>query len=165
MMRITKIVGLACGLLAAGCYSYAPAQNLQPGADVRARLNAASAVARSEGLDDAIVSYTGTVVAADSESITLDVLVARDPSQFSRAEIRDTLILPRSELQSVMVRKLSVIRSVIFTAAVAGGAYAIVSGVSSIVGGNEGEPDPGNPALVPSHMTRRRGFTIRIPIP
>ena len=156
---------LALSLCAAGCYTYAPAGTLQPGADVRARLNTESAVARSQGLDDAILSYTGTVVAADAESISLDVLIARDVSQFSGVEIRDTLVLPRSELQSVMVRELSVVRSALFVAAVGAGAYAIVSGIGGIVGGNDGEPDPGNPALLPSHMTRRSAFTIRIPIP
>ena len=165
MTRSSKIAVLALSLAGAGCYSYVPAQTLQPGADVRARLNTESAVARSQGLDDALLSYTGKIVAADTESITLDVLIARDASQFSRVEIRDTLILPRSELQSVMVRELSVIRSALFVAAVGAGAYAIISGVGGIVGGNEGEPDPGDPALVPSYMRRRSAFTIRIPIP
>ena len=151
---------------ATGCYSYTPVQTPPPGADVRARLNAQAAVTRSEGLDEPRIAYTGRVLNATTESITLDVLVARDASQFSRAEIRDTLTLHRTELQSVMMREISVTRSVLFAAAIGAGAYAIISGIGGLVGGNEGQPDPGNPALVPRHSPRPPpGISIRLNFP
>jgi hypothetical protein len=167
MTRLKNLARTGLLLAATGCYSYTPVQSPQPGADVRARLNAQAAVARSEGLDDAVLAYSGRVLAATPESITLDLLIARDPSQFSRVEIRDTLTLQRSELQSLMMREVSVTRSLLFAGAVGLGAYAIIRGIGGLVGGNEGEPDPGNPALVPlrSAQPTRRGFSLRLSFP
>ena len=167
-MALSKNV-VCCALLVAvtGCYGYAPVQMPQPGVEVQARLNAQSAVARSEGLDEPVLAYRGQVVAATPESITIDRLIARDASQFSRAEIRDTLTLQRSEIQSLMVREISMTRTLLFAGALGVGAYAIISSIGGRVGGNQGEPDPGNPALIPLRSTQptRRGFSLRLSFP
>lgn len=154
-------------VLMTACYSYTPAIDPEPGVEVRARLNAQAAVARSEGLDEAVVSYAGKLVGTSPESITIDRLIARDASQFAAVEIRDTLTLQRSELQSLTMRELSVTRSILFTAAIGVGAYALISSIGGLIGGSEGEPDPGNPALIPmrSAQPTRRGFSLRLSFP
>lgn len=140
-----------------GCYSYVPVQSPQPGMEVRARLTADAAVRHSQGLDEPIVRYDGRVVAADGESVALDVLVARASSAFQDVTIRDTISLKRAELQSVLERKLSKGKSAIFALGMVAAAGAVVAGIDQIVGGTGGEgDDPGTPAL-------REPFFVRIP--
>jgi hypothetical protein len=153
-------------LYTAGCYTYRPAETLRPGNDVRARLNTEAAVRRSAGLDEPITTYSGRLVRETPESITLDVLIERDPSQFSAAEIRDVVTLERSEIQSLMVRELSTSRSIVFAAAATVGAVAIITGITTVIGGSEDESDPPPPAASVSLFRLQHGpgsWIVRFP--
>lgn len=134
-------------LVVGGCYSHRVIDAPQPGMDVRARLNNEAAVRRSVGLDEPVLQLDGRVVEATPESIALDVLLARDVSQFRNIEIRDTLWIDRNELQSITVRELETTRSILFAGAVGVGAYFVVRGISSVVGGSEDDSDGGRPVF------------------
>jgi predicted small secreted protein len=134
------LVFLLLSPLLAGCYTYRAVEDARPGADVRARLGTEAAVRRSAGRDEAVMIYAGRLVASTPEALTLDVLLYRDPSQFSRAELRETVTLQRGEIQSLMVRELSPTRSVLLAAGIGAAALAIVSGINAITGGNDGGP-------------------------
>lgn len=126
-------------IVTSGCYNYRAVESPQPGMEVRARLSTEAAVRRSRGLDAPVMHVDGRVVDAVPQSIMLDVLVARDASQFRDVEIRDTLRIDRTEIESITVRELSTGRSLLFAGAVGAGAYLVVRGITTVVGGNEGD--------------------------
>jgi hypothetical protein len=130
-------------LLSTACYRYVPVQTVQPGMDVRAQLTSAAAVRRSEGHDEPIMRYEGIIVGVASDTVTLDVLVARASGALQDVVIRDTLSIPTAEIQTILRRKLSVTKSALFTLAAGASAVAIVVGIDQVVGGT-GEP-PGGP--------------------
>lgn len=130
-------------IAASGCYSHRAVESPEPGMEVRARLNTEAAVRRSRGLEMPIMHVDGRVVDAVPQSIVLDVLVARDVSQFRNIEIRDTLRIDRTEIESLTVRELSTGRSILFASAVGAGAYLVMRGITAVVGGNEGDDDGG----------------------
>lgn len=169
MLRL-KWTFVCCGLhlvMGTGCYSYRPVEVPQPGMEVRARLTNEAAIRRSSGMDDPVLHLDGRVVVAEPAAITIDVLVARSVSMFQDITIRDTVRVEMAELQSVVARELSVGRTILFTVAAAAGAVAIVSGISSVVGGSEdGGPDPGpQVARVPVLGLRIGGGGFRLQLP
>lgn len=153
-------------VLAGGCYSYEPVQVPQPGMEVRARLKTESAVRRSEGLDEPVMVVNGRVIDATPESVMLNVLLARDPSVFRNVEIRDTVRLNLDEIQTLTVRHVSTTRSLLFAGALGVGGFLVVRGISSIVGGSEGE-DPGTPQVnvTPAAGRSRPAIQFRLPFP
>jgi hypothetical protein len=157
------LVGLVLALLStAGCYSFRPVTTPQTGVDVRATLNVEAAIRRSEGLDEPIRFVDGRIVEYAADTLSLDVLVARSASMFQDVEIRDTVRLMTSEIASIEERRLSLAKTALFGAAAVGGAIVLVSGISSVVGGNEEDPPDGNEAiLVPIFSVGRLG-SIRV---
>jgi hypothetical protein len=134
-------------LLGTGCYRYVPVDRPQLGSDVRARLTTDAAVRRSAGLDEPMLFVSGTVVRVSPESMTVNVLLMRDPSVFRDIEIRDTVNVALDEVQFLAERQISTGRSLLFAGALGAGAYLLVRGIGAIVGGNEGE-DEGKPNVV-----------------
>jgi hypothetical protein len=134
-------------LPAAGCYRYEPITDPYPGMEVRARLQTEAAVRRSAGLDEPIMRYEGRVVGTTPETVTLDVLLLRDPSVFRDVEIRDTVRLSRSEIESITQRRISTTRSLVFAGAAGVGAWLVIRGIVAVVGGNEGGEGENGPAF------------------
>ena len=134
-------------VVCAGCYSYAPVQSPRPGMEVRARLHTDAAVRRSQGLEDPVVRVEGIVVESSTEAISLDVLVARSSSAFQNVVIRDTVQLQTSEIQSLLIRKISVPRTVLFVVGGAAATFALVKGIDQITGGTGESPPGGNPTM------------------
>lgn len=148
MRRFDLLCTVSC-LLFAGCYSYTPLQTPTPGADIRARLTSEAAIRHSEGLYDPILHYEGRVVEAGSDSLALDILVARSSTTFQDIEIRDTIRLARMEIQSIESRELSTVRTVLFAVGVGAGVFAVVKGIDQVVGGTgDDDTDPPPPAVV-----------------
>lgn len=147
----TRAVGFVCLVFwASGCYSYRPVATATPGSSIRARLTADAAVRRSQGLDEPILHYDGSVVEATEDSITLDVLIARSSSTFQQVEIRDTMRLATTEIQSISARRLSATKSLLVGAAAVAAGVAIVTAIDQIVGGTGDDDDGGTPtARVP----------------
>ncbi len=141
--------GLVLALLStAGCYTFRPVTPPESGMDVRATLNVDAAIRRSQGLDDPIRYVDGRIVEYGPDAVSLDVLVARSASVFQEVVIRDTVRLMTSEIESILARRLSVARTVLFGTIGVGGAVMLIAGISSIVGGNDDEPPDGNEAIV-----------------
>jgi hypothetical protein len=146
---VALILSVAC-FVVGGCYSYVPIETAPPGTDIRARLTADAAVRRSQGLDEPILQYHGMVVASTPDSLMLDMLIARNSSVFQQIEIRDTMSLARSEIQSLMGRRLSLTKSLLVTVATGAAAFGIIKGIDQIVGGTGDDEDGGTPtARVP----------------
>ena len=149
---------LLCWLVATGCYTYAPVERPEAGMEVRARLTGDAAARASQGLDEPVLRYDGRVVTASADSIAMDVLIARVSSGVQDITIRDTVSLRRIDLQSVLERKFSPTRSVLFGLGAGAAAFGIAMGIDQIVGGT-GEDDPNPP---PTSL--REPFFVRIPL-
>lgn len=145
-------------ILGTGCYTYAPIQSPQRGMEVRARLTAEAAARRSQGLDDPVLRYDGTIVESTAGAVSLDVLVARSSSAFQDVEIRDTVRLETTEIQSILARKISPGRSALITVAAGVAAFAIVKGINQIVGGTGDDPDDGEPPALRFPLVRVRAL-------
>jgi hypothetical protein len=133
----------AVALAAPACYTYAPAPAPTRGTDVRVQLETEAAVRRSEGLEEPIVRYDGVVVDVTPDLLSLDVLIARSSSAFRDIEIRDTVRLRTDEVRSVLERRLSPVRTGLFVLGAGAAGFAVVSGISAVVGGT-GDDDGGN---------------------
>ena len=144
-------------LVSTGCYTYTPVERPEAGMEVRARLTGDAAARASQGLDEPILRYDGRVVSASADSIAIDVLVARASSGLQDITIRDTVALRRIDLQSVLERKFSPTRSVLFGLGAGVAAFGVVMGIDQVVGGT-GEDDPNPP---PTSL--REPFLVRIP--
>jgi hypothetical protein len=165
-LRAAALVVLLALPSLAGCYQYEPIDEARPGMDVRARLAAEAAVRRSEGLDEPVVVVNGRVTAATADSLTLAVLLARDPSVFRDVAIHDTVRLAMSEVQAMSVRSVSTGRSLLFAGALGVGGFLIVRGISAIVGGGEGEdPPPPQVSVTPAAQAARAPVLLRVPWP
>jgi hypothetical protein len=147
--RLLLCAAVSCCLMA-GCYRYTPVTTPEAGMEVRAQLTSEAAVRRSQGLDEPVLRYHGIVVDAGSDSLAMDVIVARASSGLQDLVIRDTVSLQRSEIQSVMRREISAARSVLFALAAGAAAAAVVASVDHVVGGVEEPPDDIPPAMRPS---------------
>jgi hypothetical protein len=163
-----RMAWLAVGLAAwaTGCYRYVPAEDVRPGAEVRARLGTEAAVRRSAGRDAAIMQIDGRVIDRTDDAITIDVLVARSTSAFQDIVIRDTVRVERAEIASLMEREFSPTRSAAAFAGGALGVFLVVRGITTIFGGDTLEDNGGGPTVtVVPHDRGRRRAVFRITIP
>ena len=150
----------------AACYSYTPVNTPAPGMDVRARLKPDAAVKRSEGLDDAIMRFDGTVTQVTPDALTLHVILARSSSGLQDVVLRDTVRLPTAEIQSITQRQLSVGRTALFVVAVGAAAVGLIKGIEEVVGGTDDTDNiPPPAAVVPvfTRTTRLRLLQLRWP--
>lgn len=161
-MRKTFSASLLGCLVMSGCYTYTPVAAPLAGMEVRARLTAEAAARASHGLDEPILRYDGRVVAANTDTVALDVLIARASSGVQDITIRDTVSLRRADLQSMLERKLSPTRSVVFTLAAAAAAFGLIMGIDQVVGGTGEETDPPPPAFRTPFVVRFRLFPVLV---
>lgn len=136
---------VAVAVTASACYKYTPISSPELGMDVRARLETGAAVRRSSGLVDPVVQYDGTVVDYTPDALLLDVLIARSSNAIRDVEIRDTIRIETTEVQSIMQRRISPVRSAAFTLAAGAAAVAVIAGIDAIVGGTGDEDGDGPP--------------------
>src|SRR5688572_19935927 len=113
-------------VFATACYTYVPAQSVQPGMDVRAQLTSTAAVQRSQGRDEPIMRYEGVIVDVAPDTLALDVLIARASGALQDVVIRDTVSIATAEIQTLMRRKLSPTKTTLFTLAAVGGTVALI---------------------------------------
>jgi hypothetical protein len=112
-------------------------------------------------MDDPILRYDGVVVEVTPDGFSLDVLIARSTSAFQDVTIRDTIRVETAEVQTLMRRTISPVRTALVTAGVGLAAFAIVRGIDAVVGGT-GDPDGnGEPNTVLVPVFSWTGFQLR----
>lgn len=140
---LRAVLAIAGAVALAGCYSYKPVTAARPGMEVRARLSSEAAVRRSQGYEEPILRLDGRVVEATSDALTLDILIVRSSSAFQDVEMRDTVQLASSEIQSIQQRTFSPGRTALVAIGGAVGIFALVKGIDQVVGGTGDDDDGG----------------------
>ena len=140
-MRSLLAAGSACCLLA-GCYSYRPlpsvdAVNPVPGTQVEARLTTAGAGNLASEVGPDVLSVEGQVVSADSSGLTLAVNRVVNARHIGNDWKGEHVMLPRGDIASLRVRRLSVGGTAILGGLAGGGlaaAFALIGGTGSASG-------------------------------
>lgn len=134
-------VGVAAGVLLAGCYAYVPVARPSPGATVRIQVPVRSA-ADQAGRAPRSISLEGAVLAF-GDTLVLETKARRQLGAFRELVELDTLRIEVAALSGIEERRLSKPRTYAFTAAVAAGATALTLAALE-AGGGAGGAGPGD---------------------
>ena len=153
MYMMTRLALAACVPIVTACYTYAPmdASRLQPGANVRMRINAETAehVEPLLGRTDAR-QIGGTVIVAGVDTLIVEVPTT---TQLAGSRTFQTLnqrvSIPRTGLLEVESRTLNRTRTWLVTGAAAVIVGAIILNATVEGGGNQGGNGGGPPELRP----------------
>lgn len=134
-----------------GCYSYAtldPATT-QPGASVRARINAQTADQLEPLLGMQTRILTGTVIATASDTLIIEVPIAASaPSGGAIVRLKQRVSVPRSGMLELESRILHKGRTALVAVGAGAGMTALIIGGYILGPGNEKVPgEPGGPDL------------------
>lgn len=141
-----------------GCYSFAGIQgDPMVGTDVRATVTDEEALKLSSQTGQLSRTFDGRLVGVTDDSVFVSVVTFRAVSEVSGSrQFRQSLVIPRSGLETLETRELSVMRSTLVGALAATGVALVINQV--VAGGSRDDidgPDLPTGALVP---------IIRIPI-
>lgn len=141
-----------------GCYSFAGIQgDPMVGTDVRATVTDEEALKLSSQTGQLSRTFDGRLVGVTDDSVFVSVVTFRAVSEVSGSrQFRQSLVIPRSGLEALETRELSVMRSTLVGALAATGVALVINQV--VAGGSRDDidgPDLPTGALVP---------IIRIPI-
>ena len=154
----SSVVAVVALFSAGGCYSFAAVQgDPMVGTDIRATVTDDEALKLSSQTGQLSRTFDGRVVGVTDDAVFISVVTFRAVSEVSGSrQFRQSLVIPRSGLEALETRELSVMRSSLVGALAAAGVGLVVNQV--VAGGsNEDDTDTGLPtgALIP---------ILRIPI-
>ena len=135
-------------VLLAGCFSYGPLDSVPPpGTDVRIRLTIGGTLRLSELTMTAEREYEGELVSANEREILLSVARVTSATGVGRSRVlQDHMVFLRGEIERLEGRRLSVWRTSLVTAALAGGLGILIK--EAVGSGGGGAPPPGDPGTV-----------------
>lgn len=147
-LMLAVVVSTICATSA--CYTFAPvAEPLPLGSNVRAVLTADEAIRVSERTGQVAREYEGRLTDAADDSISMAVVTMRIASEVASSNtFRQTVSIPRDELEELSVRQLSAWRTGVVATLAAAGVYLILTQVRE-TGGNTDMDDGGNPPRAP----------------
>ena len=154
----SAVVAAAALWFAGGCYTFAAVQgDPTVGTDVRATVTDEEALKLSSQTGQLSRTVDGRLVGLTDDSVFVSVVTFRAVSEVSGSrQFRQSLVIPRSGLEALETRELSVMRSTLVGALAATGVALVINQV--VTGGSRDDidgPDLPTGALVP---------IIRIPI-
>lgn len=137
-------------VLSGACYRYVPAQAPEPGRLIRASLNEQGAAAVTSRLGPGVLEVDGMLLADEGQelSVLVDKYITRQQGLLLAGN--EPMRLPRAHLSSVLEREIDPVRSALFGAALAGGAFAMVKvfGPGGVVFRDSDPEDPGPVEIV-----------------
>ena len=140
-MRSTLTAAAACCLLV-GCYTYRPLPAVDavmpgPGTQVEARLTTAGAADLASQVGPDVLLLEGQVLSADSSGVTLAVNRVETGRHIGSDWKGEHVTLPRADVASLLVRRLSVGGTALLGGLAGGGlaaAFALIGGTGSASG-------------------------------
>ncbi len=155
-------VALACLLSTAACYSYTPIREPVRGSVVRAVIPVRSA-AQGRGPEGSAV-LEGTVVLSSGDSVRIETRNRQQAGFMQEMLLVDTVRIAYDDLIALDERAFSPSRTALLTAGIIAGTALVAFGITSVVGGNDGDGpgDGGDPAQRVGPGTDV--FRIRLPL-
>jgi hypothetical protein len=150
-LRATAVAGwLLAPLIAAGCYTYVPAESPEPGRQIRASVSEQAAAAVTDRLGPGVLEIDGLVLSNENDelSVLIESYLTRRQGLLSGGG--EAIRFPRSQLSAVEERRIDGLKSVLLGVAVAGGAATLftIFGPGGRIYEDKDEPDPGPQDLV-----------------
>jgi hypothetical protein len=129
-----------------GCQSYTPVtlSSVPAGTSVRLSLTDRGRVALGQTVGSGVESLEGTVRTVDSGTVQLAVDRVRGIDGTDRRWNQELVTVPRDAVATASVRKVSIVRSALVAAGLAGGVLLVtsISGENGV--GHGGSPPPGS---------------------
>ena len=154
-----RLVAAVCLLALGGCYVYTPVQTPTPGTEVRVEVPLRSAAQGRSPQGSAVLEG---IVVSSGETLVLETRNRQQAGFMQEMLLVDTVRMATDDLIRLDARSFSGTRTAVFTAGLVAGVVLVATGITSLVGGDEGgEPGNGDPA-------QRRGpgtdiLRIRLP--
>ncbi len=138
-------------LVQLGCYSFQPAFGVNPpvGQKVRVSLTDAGRALMSDQLGEAIEWVEGTLAAADTAGMTVDVTLTRSLRGSYATWMSDRVVIPARGVSQTQIRTFSKSRSWMLAGGLAVGLVVLGRLISLQVGG-DGEPGDGGGCTPPA---------------
>jgi len=156
--RLAGVAVILAGLSANACYTFQPMASTPPvGTDVRVTVSDAQALELTQQTGQLSRTVDGRLVGASEDSVFVSVVTLRLASEISGSrQLRQSVGIPRTGVEALATRELSVLRSGVI-AALGSGLVAVVVRQVVVGGTNQDETDDGQTigTLIP---------VIRIPI-
>lgn len=154
-------VALACLLSTAACYSYTPVRDPVPGTVVRAMIPVRSA-AQGRGPEGSAV-LEGTVVSS-GDSVRIETRNRQQAGFMQEMLLVDTVRIAFDDLIALDERAFSPGRTAVLTAGIIAGTALVAFGITSVVGGNDGDGPPGGGDPAQRVGPGTDVFRIRLPL-
>jgi len=146
-----------------GCVEYTPIElaAVPPGQEVRVRVTDEGALRLARHLGRLTDEVNAGVAPHQSDSVAVTIWLGKDYRGTGFENVRETIVLPRTDVTSLSLRKLSKWRTVALSAAALVGTLVLANQISQI--GDPNRPDDdGNPPP-PSDVTFARILLRWIP--
>ena len=148
----TAVLATAALYAGSGCYNFTAVQGAPPiGADVRATVTDEEALRLSRQTGDLSRSVEGRLVGVTDDSVVVSTVTFRAVSEVSGSrQLRQSLVIPRSGLEELATREISVWRSGVLGVLAASGVAMVINQV--VAGGSNDDSTDGDlptGALVP----------------
>lgn len=140
-LRARIVLAALAALVTAGCYTYVPVEQVRLGATVRVGVPVTSSVGSSEQ-ESRLATYEGVLVGV-GDTLLLATRTRQTVGTHGEFVSADTIRVRRAVAAALEERVLSKGRTVLFTAALVGGAAAAFMAVDGWAGGGDGDK-PGN---------------------
>lgn len=140
---LRTVLLFSCVLLTGGCYRYVPtggAPTVSAGTDVEVELTDAGVVDLAHLLGPNTTTIRGRLKATEADTLRLavgSITKRRGDEEFWSGE---AVAVPRVDVATVRVRRVSATRSALFGLGVAAGAFLIRTLVTEVLGPGGGDP-------------------------
>jgi hypothetical protein len=147
MPRTIRILLLISSLAWSGCVQYTPVElgAVPPAQEVRVRVSEEGALRLARHLGRITDEFTAGVAPHENDSIAVTIWLGRDYAGTEFENVRETIVLPRDEVTSLGLRRLSTWRTAALSAGVLVGAFVLADRIFQIGNPNrrgDNEPPP-----------------------
>lgn len=146
--RARLVPVLVCAFALGGCYTYQPIDGTPaPRDEISVTLTGSGQDQLEQERGLALETVSGRFVAEEEESVLVEVRLRPSRSVYAGTDqtVTDTLTLPRNDIRTMSLRRISPARTVLASIlGVAGAASLYQIAVSSSEDGTSGGPDGGN---------------------
>jgi hypothetical protein len=159
MVKTTGLLLLAACVASGGCVQYTPVElsALPPTQEVQVGVTDEGAVRLARYIGRLTNQVNATVAPGQDDSLAVTIWLGKDYEGTSFADVRETIVFPRSQVTSLRLRELSPWKTAAVSAVALVGTLILADQIFQLGDPNRGgdeDPDPPPPLI-----------KVRIPIP